>query len=333
MSHELVTTARQVVPEYYVVNYAHTGLNQKAKEAQFRIVGAFSTLKGAQSFSDKFSAVHDMDCFCVQRGIPNMIPKDYWFEKDPKGAQSKLQGMIDRSIEQRKEEREEFQANRERKQRYAQNDVEFDADREREEFQKLVRERQEDQQRAKEYMESEMFCLSSSVDERLRGAFSVAAVSTIPDHTTEDVSMQEHAFVVHNTFKSVEEATAYIKKELNIRVQDRDIFVVDMYEWMQPSYSFSSFVMDHVPTEYRDKMQNEIMQFKMSGARLKKESLEAQYSSKIPTHEIMDGPVEEIPEKHLLLDDPPAESAEAEEVAGMTIEDNEDTEDSIDRVD
>lgn len=295
---QTASSARHVVPEFYVVNYAHNGLNQRAKEAQFRIVGAFSTQKGAQGFSDRFSSVHGMDCFCVGRGQPNMIPKDYWFVDDPTGAQTKLQGMIDESIRKRQMERDEFQANRARKRQYAKDDGEFDAELERSELEKLIQNREDDKEKASAYMESEMFSLTDPVDTRLRGAFGFAAVSTIPDTTTEELSEQEHGFIIHNVFKTVDEATNYIKKELEAKVQDRDIFVVDMYEWMQPSFSFSDFVMDHVPTEYRDKMQNEIMQFKMSGARQKRESLEAQFNAKMPTTEITDGdPIEKEKEE------------------------------------
>ena len=264
-----------------------------------------------------------------------MIPKDYSFEKDPEGAQAKLQGMIDRSVQDRKDERSEFKENRERKQKYATEDAEFDADRERTEFHKLLEQREQDKAEAAKYLETEMFSISDPVDDRLRGAFTVAAVSTIADRTTQDVAKQEHAFIVHNTFKSVEEATAYIKRELEVKVVDLDIFVVEMYQWMQPSFSFSDFVMDHVPTEYRDKMQNEIMQFKMSGARLKRESLEARYNCKMPSHEITDGEPAADEEGTTEKTEPLKEGTteEEKELEGMQIGEPESSEEETNTVD
>lgn len=287
---DTASSERQILPDYFVVNYAHTGLRDRSDEAQLRIVGAFSTTQGAQKFCDAFTAMHQMDCFMVQRGTACLVPKNYaYFEEDggDKRCRDKVEAVSDTYREARARERQEFKDNKARKQSYTKG-AEFDEETERSEFMKLLKTREEDRLSGENFMQTELFSVSTddSVSEKLKGSFRFAAVSTMPDTTTDNPAEQEHCFVIHNVFKSVEDAKAYIGRELNIHVQDKDIFVVDMYEWMRLSYSFSNFAMEHVPTEYRDPTQNTIMQYRMSGARRKREKIEAEHRSKIPVQDI-----------------------------------------------
>ena len=80
-------------PSFYVVNFAHQGLNLKHEKAAIRIVGAFGTRATAQKFSQDFTTSHGLDCYLLRKGAPMIVPRDYGFQTEPARAVKKLEDI------------------------------------------------------------------------------------------------------------------------------------------------------------------------------------------------------------------------------------------------
>lgn len=89
-----------------------------------------------------------------------------------------------------------------------------------------------------------------------------AVVSLLPDML--DLDQPEPGVCVHGLFPAEHVAREHLKTHVAPYVVDRDLFVVDCYEWLRIEDDSRS---DQIPREFRDEKQDEIIQAKSRGAR------------------------------------------------------------------
>ena len=257
-----------VNPTHFVVNIAHNGLKLKANGPCFRLIGAFYTAKQAQAFSHAVHAHYDLDCIKIKVGATMPIFSTYEFMENPLYTPMKIDEIKDHHKTKVQNEHEEFvnhkkelqsKKDKEEKLKYAQTQTK-----------KMVEMRKADKRASMELLENQSSATGQEApfEEKFKGIFNFMNVSFMQDPSAK----REHTIQVHSVHRTFEEGKEYTKA-LAKKITDKNIYTLEMYQWIHADMAFCEHLMEKIPRVYRDEVKNDLMQYQLVGKKKKREDI------------------------------------------------------------
>ena len=257
-----------VNPTHFVVNIAHTGLKLKANGPCFRLIGAFYTGAQAQAFSDAVHARYDLDCIKIKVGATMPIFSTYEFMWNSLYTVMKIDEIKDHHKTEVSNEHAEFvnhkkelqsKKDKEEKLKYAQTQTK-----------KMVELRKADKRASMALLENQSSATGREApfEEKFKGIFNFMNVSFMQDPSAK----REHTIQVHSVHRSFEEGKKHTEV-LAKQITDKNIYTLEMYQWIHADMAFCEHLMEKIPRVYRDQVKNELMQYQLVGKKKKREDI------------------------------------------------------------
>lgn len=267
--------ALDISPKILLVNFAHTGLQKyglKADGPWFRVVGVFHSKEQAQGFSTQFTKEYGVSCNKIKIGAEVPIPSSDAFGTDAAYLPMRLDVIRELFKEQRSYRHTEFMQHTKEYEtkkdkieelRYAQTQTK-----------KMLQARKKDLENSKKLIETKRQRESSndldsnSIKEKFQGIYKFFTISCCKDPSAK----REHSIQIHSVHRTLQEAKDHCDV-LEKKIVYNDVDVVEMYQWIQVEMKFHEHLMEQVPRKYRDKIQNDLMQYQILGKQQKKEEI------------------------------------------------------------
>lgn len=271
----LLTMALDLSPKILLMNFAHTGLQKyglKADGPWFRVVGVFHSKQQAQTFSTQFTKEYGVGCNTIKIGVEVPIPSSDAFRTDAAYLPMRLDAIREHFKEQQAyrhteymQHTKEYETKKDKVEelRYAQTQTK-----------KMLRARKKDLENSKKLIETRRQRDSSddldsnNINEKFKGIYKFFTVSCCKDPSAK----REHSIQIHSVHRTLEEAKDHCAV-LEKKIVYNDVDVVEMYQWIQVEMKFHEHLMEQVPRKYRDKIQNDLMQYQILGKKQKKEEI------------------------------------------------------------